>query len=133
MNEGGTGTVNLSPFLAVSKEINGFRPYVTYRATFRNRGVADTHALFAGLEKGVHKRVTLLAELAAFFNTASEQLGSNETFAAALVAYLQVYGNFYLLPAVSAGFSSSAETKDVNVRLDSGKSVSGTLSLYYLF
>ena len=134
VNGAGTGTTNVSPLFAVSKKIgNGFRPYVAYWPTFRNRGAADTHALFAGLEKGMHKRVTLLAELVAFFNTASDQVRSNETFGGKLEAYLQVYGNFYVLPAVSASFSSSAERKDVNVRLDSSSSINGILSLYYLF
>lgn len=130
----GSGTTDVNLMLAISKKMgDDLRPYASYQGTFRNHNAANTHALIAGAEKGVTKDVTLLGELAAFYNTSSSRVTDNVVFGASVSSYLQVRNNLYVIPAVSATYSTSSSSKESGARFGSGNSVSGTVSLYYLF
>jgi hypothetical protein len=129
----GSGTTDVSPYVAVSTTIDNWRPYVEYRATIRNHDANDSHLLALGAEYRINERVSLTPHANVLFRTASKVLNPYESYDFALDIYLQVARNFYLIPAFNAGFSSDTSLRDGSQDL-SGAAFYGTgLGLYYLF
>lgn len=131
--KGGTGTTDVQPYLALSKEMgHHLVPYAAYRAIIRNHDAADTHRLTLGFEKELNHTVTLDIKGEVSFNTSSELDGTaNQTYGLEAGSYLQLAPNFYLLPSVAV-FSN---TKSENGALQQ-KAISGFrpgIAAYYLF
>lgn len=133
-NHGGTGTTNISPFIALSRRVaSETRLYAGYTAVMRNHGAADSHTLIAGVEHVVSRRVTAVAEGGLTFWNNSQRVNDTEDFGGALAAYLQLYGNLYLVPSVRVSFRNSYDWKDSRTHYGSTSELGGTMTLYYLF
>jgi hypothetical protein len=144
--KGGTGTTDVSPFIAASTNLgHHFIPYGIYRATIRSHDAADTHTLSAGVEKELNDVVTLDAKIDANFNTATAEVSGFEDFSFELTSYIRVVHNFYLLPTAAYLVSTDANSNNVPLfsRIINGSHVTGSVksvdgyrvgcSLYYLF
>lgn len=132
--DGGTGTADVSPFIAASANLgHHLNPYAIYRATIRNHEVQDTHTLTVGVEKKLNENLTVEGKIDANFNTASNELRANEDFAFELTSYVQVAHNFYLLPSVAYLVSTDVTNKATDTKLSSADGVRVGLSLYYLY
>jgi hypothetical protein len=132
--DAGTGTTDISPFLAVSKNLGHHTtPYASYSMVISNHDHADQHILAVGLEKQLNDIFTLDAKVTADFATATKISSSSEAYTAELVSYIQVARNFYVLPAVFAGTGSTAHSKEADVSTDSPFAAGGSISLYYLY
>lgn len=133
-NTPGTGTTDVSPYLAVSKKVgHHVIPYAAYRATIRNHGAEDSHILSLGSENEINETVTIDARVDAVFNTATNELSSFETYDLELSSYVQLFHNFYVIPAVTLATGSTAHTKDIDIHFGSPFEVKAGASLYYLF
>lgn len=133
-NNAGTGTTEVSPFLAASHRLDHeHTPYAVYRVTVRNHGENDTHTLTLGLEKELNHTVTLDAKVDANFNTSSDKRSRNQDFLFELSSYIQVAHNLYLLPSVSYALANSYTEKADEVRVSSLDGFRGGVSLYYLY
>lgn len=133
-DDGGTGTTDVSPFIAASANLgNHYLPYAIYRATIRNHGEQDTHTISIGLEKELNHTVTLDAKIDANFNTSTSDMSANEDFVFELSSYIQVAHNLYLLPSVAYTVATDATYKAEDLRLSPADGFRGGLSLYYLF
>ncbi len=133
-DDGGTGTTDVSPFIAASANFGDHcLPYAIYRATIRNHGEQDTHTISLGLEKELNHTVTLDAKVDANFNTSTSDVSSYEDFAFELSSYIQVSHNLYLLPSVAYIVATDATFKAEDIRLSPADGFRGGLSLYYLF
>lgn len=133
-DEAGTGTTDVSPFIAASADMGHHNtPYAVYRATIRNHGEQDTHTLSLGLEKELSHTVTLDAKIDANFNTATREITANEDFTFELASYIQMAHNFYLLPSVAYVVATDARAKSDDVHFGSIDGFRAGLSLYYLF
>lgn len=131
---GGTGTTNIAPYLALSRKYAPkTRLYASYTAVLRNHGAADSHALVAGVEQGVNRRVTAVAEVAAVLSINNDRLKDTEGFGGALAAYLQLHGNLYLIPSVQATLVNSFDRKDSTTHFGPTRSIGAAMRLYYLF
>lgn len=132
--DGGTGTTDVSPFIAASANLGDhYLPYAMYRATIRNHGEQDTHTISVGLEKELNHTVTLDAKVDANFNTSTSDMSANEDFVFELSSYIQVAHNLYLLPSVAYTVATDATYKAEDLRLSPADGFRGGLSLYYLF
>ncbi len=132
--DAGTGTTDVSPFIAASANLgHHYIPYAIYRATLRNHDVQDTHTLSLGVEKELNPTVTLDAKIAADFNTAASDITANEDFSFELTSYIQVAHNFYLLPSAAYTLATNATDKAADLRLGPADGFRGGLSLYYLY
>lgn len=133
-NNAGSGTTDVSPFIAASSNLGHHNiPYAVYRATIRNHDERDTHTVSLGLEKELNRTVTLDARVDANFNTANGDITANEDFTFELASYIQVAHNFYLLPSVAYGVATDVRGKETELRATSVDGFKGAVSLYYLF
>ncbi|TSK05133.1 MAG: transporter [Geobacter sp.] len=133
-DDAGTGTTDVSPFIAASTNLGDHNtPYAIYRATIRNHGEQDTHTISLGLEKEINHTVTLDAKIDANFNTSTRELAANEEFNFELASYIQMAHNLYLLPSVSYVIATDQKEKELDIRLESVDGYRAGLSLYYLF
>lgn len=133
-NHGGTGTTNISPYVALSRKIAPeTRLYTAYSAVMRNHGASDSHTLLAGIEQIISRRVTAVAEGGFTLWNNSERIDDMKEFGAALAAYLQLYGNLYLVPSLRAGVLNSFDWKDSRTHYGSTRELGGTMKLYCLF
>jgi hypothetical protein len=132
--EAGTGTTDVSPFIAASAKFGHHNtPYAIYRATIRNHDVQDTHTLSLGIEKELNHTVTLDAKIDANFNTNSRDITANEDFAFEATSYIQVAHNFYLLPTVAYTVATNATSKTEGLRVGPADGFRGGISLYFLY
>jgi hypothetical protein len=131
----GSGTTNYAPYLAASTTALGgkLRPYATYRAIVRNHEAGDTHILATGAEYGLYKRLSLVPSFNVNFHTGTATLEGYESYSVGMSSYVQMIGNFYLIPSVSYVFSSSTRTKDKTQDLTGLEGYCVSLGLYYLF
>lgn len=133
-DHGGTGTTNIAPYVALSRKVaSETRLYVAYAPVMRNHGAADSHTLMAGVEQIVSRRVTAVAEGGLTFWNNSERIGDTKEFGAALAAYLQLYGNLYLVPSLRVGVLNSFDWKNSRTHFGNTRELGGTMKLYYLF
>ncbi|QWV92387.1 transporter [Geomonas oryzisoli] len=133
-SQAGTGTTDVSPFIAASANLGHHNtPYAIYRATIRNHDEYDTHTISVGFEKELNHTVTIDAKVDANFNTATRDVTANEDFKFELASYLQMAHNFYVLPSVAYVVSTDVRTKDDVARAGSADGFKAGLSLYYLF
>ncbi|MBU5638913.1 transporter [Geomonas sp. Red69] len=133
-SEAGTGTTDVSPFIAASANLGHHNiPYAVYRATIRNHGDQDTHTLSLGFEKELSHTVTIDAKMDANFNTATRDVTANEDFTFEVASYLQMAHNFYLLPSVAYVVATDAREKNLDIHVGSADGFRAGLSLYYLF
>lgn len=131
-NNAGSGTTDVSPFIAASANLGHHNiPYAVYRATIRNHDAQDTHTVSIGLEKELNHTVTLDARVDANFNTAASEVKANEDFTFELASYVQLAHNFYLLPSVA--YVVATDVKENEKRFGSSDGFKGAVSLYYLF
>ncbi|GFO56107.1 hypothetical protein GMSM_31140 [Geomonas sp. Red276] len=131
---GGTGTTDVSPFVAASYKLNRHHtPYAIYRATIRNNGEQDTHTLTLGVEKEINETFTLDAKFDANFNTATSKVTANEDFDIEAAPYIQVAHNFYLIPSVAYVWSTDVSDKETGAKVKDVDGVRLGFSLYYLF
>ncbi len=132
--DAGTGTFDVSPYLAASKRLEHHTtPYVGYRAIVRNHGAADSHILTLGLEKEYSETVTLDVRGDASFNTASDFATSSQNYSIEAATYVQVYHNLYLIPSVALLVDSPTDIKAADVHVATAVGVRGGISLYYLY
>ncbi len=130
----GTGSTNVSPFVAASTTVGqSVKPYAAYTATIRNHDKADTHAVILGAEKELNERVAIDSFLKSSFVTSTDRLSSYENYLFVVKSYIHVYRNLYAIPAVGVGVFSSSDRKDVAIHFDSLTEVAVGFSLYYLF
>jgi len=133
---GGTGTTDVSPYLAVSG-VSGehYKPYAIYRATFRNHDESDEHSLTAGVEAELSEKLTLDAALKATHNTSNDLFDSYQTYGAEIAGYIEVGHNLYLIPAVGLERSTSIDGRDgaEPLDLDPVTAFVGGLTLYVLY
>lgn len=131
---GGTGTTDISPYLALSSKASpNTRVYAYYAAVLRNHGASDTHAIMAGVEQGITSRVTLFAEAGVNFYTNNEHRKNTDEYGISLGTYLQLYRNLYLIPSIGASITGSRDLKDSTYHYGPTHSAGGALALYYLF
>ncbi|HJV65686.1 MAG TPA: transporter [Geomonas sp.] len=131
-DDAGTGTTDISPFIAASTKLgHHYTPYAIYRATLRNHDVQDTHTLSVGLEKQINETFTLDGKIDANFNTASDKVAANEDFVFELSSYIQVAHNLYLLPSVA--YLKGTDTTAEGVRISNTDGVRVGAALYYLY
>jgi len=134
--DGGTGTTDVSPYLAVSQTVDEhYKPYAIYRAIFRNHDESDEHSLTAGLEAELSEKVTLDAALKATHNTSNDLFDSYQTYGAEIASYIEVGHNLYLIPAVglerSTAIDGRGEAEPLD--LDPVTAFRGGLTLYVLY
>ncbi|MDY6987520.1 MAG: hypothetical protein SWQ30_05625 [Thermodesulfobacteriota bacterium] len=133
-NDGGTGSTDISPFVAASATVaHGVRPYLLYRFTERNHGRKDTHSIRLGVEKELDERVGLNGFLEGSFHTSSDLLTSYEMYYFRVESYIRLHGNLYVLPGVGMAINSSADRKDMDLHFDSTRGIVVMLSFYHLF
>lgn len=133
-DDAGTGTTDVSPFIAASTNLGHHTtPYAVYRATIRNHGVQDTHTVSLGLEKELTHTVTLDAKIDANFNTSTREVTGNADYNFEVASYIELAHNFYLLPSIAYVVATNAKDKDTDLRVTSYDGFRGGLSLYYLF
>ncbi|MSM41555.1 MAG: hypothetical protein GJT30_18220 [Geobacter sp.] len=133
-DHGGTGTTNVSPYLALSSKASpNTRVYAYYAAVLRNHGASDTHAIMAGVEQGITNRVTAVVEAGVNFLTNNDHLKNTDEYGINLATYLQMYGNLYLIPSIGVSVAGSFDRKDSTTHYGPTHSAGGALALYYLF
>lgn len=133
-DKGGTGSTDISPFVAASTTVaKGLRPYAAYELTISNHGRADTHKVRFGAEKELNERATINASFQASLHTSSESLSSYEVYSFGITSYICIYRNLYAIPMIGFGVASSADLKDVDVHFDSSTGTVLGIGLYYLF
>ncbi len=133
-DEGGTGSTDISPFVAASTTVaKGIRPYAAYELTISNHGEADTHNFRLGAEKELNERAALNASFQVSLHTSSESLSSYEVYSFGIASYICIYRNLYTIPMIGFGVASSADLKDVDVHFDSSTGTVLGIGLYYLF
>ncbi|WP_026841864.1 hypothetical protein [Citrifermentans bremense] len=133
-NNAGSGTTDVSPFIAASANMGHHNiPYAVYRATIRNHDEQDTHTVSLGLEKELNHDVTLDVKVDANFNTSTREVTANENFTFEVASYIQLAHNFYLLPSVAYVVETDSTLKELDVRATSVDGFKGAVSLYYLF
>ena len=133
-NNPGTGTTDVSPYLAVSKKFGHHAtPYASYRATISNHGNADTHTLSIGDEVELNETVTIDTRLDAAFATATDTISSVSTYSLEVAGYLQLLHNLYLIPSVAVATGSTATSKVAAIQTGSPFGVKGAISIYYLY
>jgi hypothetical protein len=134
--DGGTGTTDVSPYLALSRTLDErYKPYAVYRATFRNHDESDEHSLTAGLEAEMCERATLDAAFKVTHNTSSDLFDSYQTYGAEVATYIEVGHNLYLIPAVGLERSTSIDGRgDAEpLDIDPVTTFRGALTLYALY
>jgi hypothetical protein len=132
--DAGTGTFDVSPYLAASKKLTHHAtPYLGYRAVVRNHDAADSHILTLGLEQEFSEMMTLDVRGDASFNTATDFATSSQNYSVEAAAYVQVYHNLYLIPSVALLAISPADIKGADIHVATAVGVRGGLSLYYLY
>ena len=132
--DAGTGTSDISPFVAASYNLgHHYVPYAGYRATLRNHDAEDTHTLTVGLEKEINHTFTLDAKIDANFNTATDVTRANQDYLFELGSYIQVAHNLYILPAVAYVHTSGVADKAGDVNVNAGDGIKAGVALYYLF
>jgi len=130
----GTGSTNISPFIAASTTIGqGMRPYAAYQLTVRNHGERDTHVLGLGVEKELSDRVGLTPFLEVSFNRSTDTLSSYETYVFGVQSYVRIYRNFYAIPGIGFEIDTPVRREDIDLRFDSSEGIQIGLSLYHLF
>ncbi|MBJ6801124.1 hypothetical protein [Geomonas propionica] len=133
-SQAGTGTTDVSPFIAASANLGHHNtPYAIYRATIRNHDESDTHTISLGFEKELNHTVTIDAKVDANFNTATRDYTAYEDFTFEVASYLQMAHNFYLLPSVAYVVATDSRSKDGEFRAGSADGFRAGFSLYYLF
>jgi len=130
----GTGTTEVSPFIAASDTVNSkFREYAEYRAIISNHGDNDSHIISIGSEYTFNPTFTVNPGASVSFRTASRTWTAYESFNLNLAAYLQVYRNFYLIPNTHVGINTSTKAKDGNSSIEDLTFYGAGLALYYLY
>lgn len=133
-NNTGTQTTAVSPYIAGSQKVSEHLiPYAIYRATLQNNGGEDSHDLALGVEAEVNHNLTFDARFDAIFSTGTEIVKASEAYSLELASYIQLYHNFYLIPAVALATGSPIDIKGSTEQLGSPKTIRGAVSLYYLF
>ena len=133
-NQYGTGTTDISPYVAISTVIDkDLRPYALYQATFRNHGAENHHIVQAGLEYELNKSFTVRPSMSAKFRTSSETMTPYNSYSGKLDCYIQTFRNLYLIPTVHAGVSTAASTKSGVTDYDRFSNYGGGVGLYYFF
>jgi len=132
----GTGTTDVSPYLALSKEVaEHVEGYAVYSATLVDGGGSDEHALSLGVEAALNEALTLDAALQFGYNTSDDATDSFETYGLEVAAYLEVAPNLYLIPALgierTTAFDMHFGTEVANI--DPAMSYRGALSVYFLY
>jgi len=132
--DGGTGTTDISPFLAASTTVGkGIRSWAGYEYTNRNHGAKDTHTIEVGVEKELDERVGVDASKGVSLHTSSDLVAGYETYFFGVASYVGLYDNFYIIPAVVFLINSSHDLKEFDVSFDTSREVAARLSFYYLF
>lgn len=141
-NNAGTQTTAVSPYIAGSQKVSEhLTPYAIYRATLQNNGGEDAHDLALGVEAEVNHNLTFDARFDAVFGTGTdgneririEPRKASERYSLELASYIQLFHNFYLIPAVSVATGSPVDIRRTEEQLGSPKTIAGAVSLYYLF
>jgi hypothetical protein len=133
-SHGGTGTTNIAPYIALSRRVaSETRLFAAYAAVLRNHSATDSHTLLAGTEQIVSRRVTVVAEGGLTFWNNGERTDNTKEFGGALAAYLQLYGNTYLIPSLRASMLDGFDWKDSRVHYGNTRELGGTIKLYHLF
>jgi hypothetical protein len=134
-NKEGSGTTDISPYIAIGTAMNGgtLRPYASYQAVVRNHGTHDSHLLTIGSEYKINKDVSLAPSFRATFRTSSTSQAPYESYELSLAGYFQLFHNFYLTPSAGGGISTASHTKDGALDFETLKFVNVGLGLYYLF
>nr|WP_279342487.1 transporter [Geotalea sp. SG265] len=133
-NNAGTQTTAVSPYIAGSQKVNEhLTPYAIYRATLQNNGGEDSHDLALGVEAEVNHNLTFDARFDAIFGTGTVEEKASERYRLELASYIQLFHNFYLIPAVSVVTGSPVDIRETKEQLGSPKTIAGAVSLYYLF
>ena len=130
----GTGTTDISPFVAASAMLSeGLRPFVRYAFVARNHGARDSHGFLLGAEKELNENVGLQAALEARFHTSSDVLRSYESYHLQVQSYIRICHDFYAVPKVVYAIRSSADIKETDSRFDRATSIGLRFGFYYLF
>jgi hypothetical protein len=138
-HDAGTGTTDVSPFIAASTNLgHHYTPYAVYRATIRNHEAPDTHTISLGLEKEINPTITLDPKIDANFNTSGRDtegrdLTANQDFSFELSSYIQLARNFYVIPSVAYVLATDVTDKSEDVHQGTVDGFRGGVSLYYLF
>lgn len=133
---GGTGSNDVSPYLAISsRQGEHCTPYAAYRATLADQGESDEHALTFGVESELSEKVTLDMLVTGSLHTATDVTESFESYGAEVAAYLDVAPNLYLIPSVGVERSTSVDGKGgaADLSVDAATSYLAGLSIYYLY
>lgn len=128
----GSGTTDVSPYLAASYQLEGgYIPYASYRATLRNSGASDSHELTFGLEKEINKIVTLDCKGVASFGTGAAERSSAEDYTLEVGPYLNLGKNLYLIPSLAVLQQSRRTIGDIKEQSVAG--IKTGLALYCYF
>lgn len=133
---GGSGTTDISPYLAIScRKGEHYTPYASYRATFVDQGEGDEHALSLGVESEYSETLTLDLLLSGRLHTAGEFTDSFESYGLEAAVYLEMGHNLYLLPMVGVERSTKINGRGAasDLSIDAATSYKGGLSLYFLY
>lgn len=133
--KGGTGSTDVSPFVAASMHLpRHHTPYAIYRANLKSGAEnADVHTLSLGLEKEFNHTITLDAKIDANFNTSSSLATSNQDFVFEISSYIQLAHNFYVLPSAAYLTATDQTVKTTDTRITGQDGYRVGASLYYLF
>ena len=134
--EGGTGTTEISPYVAVSRKHGEYLiPYVSYRATIANHGESDEHALSLGVEAEMTESITLDAVVSGSYHTAGDEVKSYESYGLEVAAYFGIGENLYLIPSVGVERNTKVDGKGEasEVSFDAANTYRGGLTLYFLY
>ena len=130
----GLGATHISPYVALSSTIaQDIRPYAIYRATIRNHGQADTHAVTVGMEKELNERVGLDASFEIDLHTSSDRFSGYESYWFMLDTYIRICRDFYVIPGVRFITDTSYKNKELDIHWHQSRTTQVTLALYYLF
>jgi len=135
-DDAGTGTTDISPFLAVSKELaEHVEGYAVYRAVLVNHDGSDEHSLTFGVEAELNETLTLDVALRAAHNTSEDEVSSFQTYGIEAAAYVQVARNLYLIPFAGVERSTSIDLEEgpLEIDIDPANLYRAGLSVYYLY
>lgn len=135
-DDAGTGTTDISPFLAMSKEMaEHIEGYAVYRAVLVNHDGSDEHSLTFGVEAELNESLTLDAALRVAHNTSEDEVSSYQTYGLEVALYAQVARNLYLIPAVGVERSTSIDIEEGSdkIEIDPANLYRAGLSVYYLY
>lgn len=130
----GSGTTDISPFIATSTVVNtNLRPYGWYRAVIRDHSRGESHLIGIGAEYELNRTLTLKPSFSMELNISSNTFKPYGTYHADLTSYLQLHRNLYLLPALTLAYSPLIDLKQYKERYQDLTTRSISLALYYYF